>query len=508
MGSNNTGELSAIIEALLFALENDYQKVHIFSDSTWAIQVVTGRWRAKSHKVMVEQAQRLARSSGMEVKLEWIKAHAGHAGNELADMLANLGKNDHEPSGGRTLPFQVLTSPAPTGGNHTSKQVVSALKEASQASLPFHRRSPRTPWIREATLVALEAATQAEAAGHREATSLRNQAKRMARKDRVHWVHAQLASDPTGTYSTVWTTVRRQREGFSGKKSNLLQNGVPQPWSRTHEVFRDHLANSQWAPKTIPPDLVQDRVSKPPLFPTESDEPLFTLDELRSAIRRIKPNKAPGPDELPADLFTILDPDSEQLLLKVYNSAWTSETTPQEWSEATVVSIFKGKGSDSLPENYRPISLLNAIYKLYAAMLQARLLESCEHKLRPTQFGFRPHRSTLHPLFTVRRAMEWSTMTNTPLHLLFLDWKQAFDSLDHTAMLEALARLGLSSKMLAAVRSIYRDPKFFTKGFQGQIATGTVGSGIRQGCPLSPYLFILVLTVIFHDTDELLLSRV
>ena len=199
---------------------------------------------------------------------------------------------------------------------------------------------------------------------------------------------------------------------------------APQPWSRTHEVLRDHLANNQWAPKTIPPDLVQDRVSKPPLFPTESDEPLFTLDELRSAIRRIKPNKAPGPDELPADLFTILDPDSEQLLLKVYNSAWTSETTPQEWSEATVVSIFKGKGSDSLPENYRPISLLNAVYKLYAAMLQARLLESCEHKLRPTQFGFRPH-PTLHPLFTVRRAMEWSTMTNTPLHLLFLDWKQA-----------------------------------------------------------------------------------
>ena len=506
VGSNNTGELSAIIEALLFALEHEYKRVQIFSDSTWAIQVVTGRWRAKTHKSMVEQAQRLCRQSGMEVKLEWVKAHAGHEGNEMADQLANLGKNEHEPAGGRTLPFQILASPAPKS-DHTSKDLVTALKAASKHELPYHRRVPRTPWIQEATLLALERATQAEASGQEDATKLRNQAKRMARKDRVRWIHQQLASDPTGAYSAVWSTVRRQRKGFVGRKSHIMQDGIPQPWSRTHEVFRDHLANKQWAAKTIPQNKVEERQSKQPLYPKESDEPLFTLQELRAAINRIKPNKAPGPDELPADVFTILDPDSELLLLSVYNAAWDNQTTPPEWSEALVVSIFKGKGSDALPENYRPISLLNAVYKLYAAMLQARLLESCEHKLRPTQYGFRPHRSTLHPLFTVRRAMEWSTMTNTPLHLLFLDWKQAFDSLDHTAMLEALERLGLSGKMLAAVGSIYHSPTFSTKGFQGQLAHGTVGSGIRQGCPLSPYLFILVLTVIFHDTDDLLMSR-
>ena len=100
-----------------------------------------------------------------------------------------------------------------------------------------------------------------------------------------------------------------------------------------------------------------------------------------------------------------------------------------------------------------------------------------------------------------------SEITNNPLNLLFLDWKQAFDSLDHNAMLIALERFGLSSRALKIISSLYTEPMFFTKGINDQTATGTVGSGIRQGCPLSPYLFLLVLTVIFEDVDQELLSQ-
>ena len=98
-------------------------------------------------------------------------------------------------------------------------------------------------------------------------------------------------------------------------------------------------------------------------------------------------------------------------------------------------------------------------------------------------------------------------MTNHNLQLLFLDWKQAFDSLDHTAMLEALNRFGLSDRMVSNIRSIYSAPTFQTKGPEGAIAEGKVGAGIRQGCPLSPYLFIIVLRVIFHDLDEELVRK-
>ena len=98
-------------------------------------------------------------------------------------------------------------------------------------------------------------------------------------------------------------------------------------------------------------------------------------------------------------------------------------------------------------------------------------------------------------------------MTARPLNFLFLDWKQAFDSLDHTAMLCALKRFGLASDMIDIISSLYTDPTFSVKGRSDQNATGKVSSGIRQGCPLSPYLFIIVLSVIFEDLDGILFIR-
>ena len=191
----------------------------------------------------------------------------------------------------------------------------------------------------------------------------------------------------------------------------------------------------------------------------------------------------------------------------LYNDTLHSRTTPHSWKEARVVSIYKGKGTDTDASNYCPISLLNVTYKFFAAMLQSRLAQTCEAKLRRTQHGFRPQRSTVHPIFVLRRAMEWSNMTARPLNFLFLDWKQAVDSLDHTAMIIALKGFGLASDLIDIILSLYTDATFTVMGRSDQTATGKVSSGIRQGCPLSPYLFIIALSVIFEDLDGVLLDK-
>ena len=69
----------------------------------------------------------------------------------------------------------------------------------------------------------------------------------------------------------------------------------------------------------------------------------------------------------------LLDEDNTQALLQFCNQIWEKGELLNEWKETIVVSIYKNKGKDTDPANYRPISLLNSIYKVFAAMLQTRL---------------------------------------------------------------------------------------------------------------------------------------
>ena len=487
VGSNNTGELTAIIEALLYALEQGCGRADIYSDSQWAINVITGRWRAKSHKTLVGRAHTLSTQTGMTVSFHWVKAHAGTEGNEKADALANAGRTQGRNGGSKMVPPD--TPPQDHTPTMSADTMVHAMKQAAADHFPYKERRAHTPWIKDHTLQLLAQARAAQADGHEDWKTQRNKAKRAARRDRIDWVHDQLLADPDASHSPLWNAVRRQKKGFVGKKSHPIVNGKPVPWSKSHAAFRDHLEGSQWAPPNIPDHTAARRRARPGLRPQLPDEGRFTLDDLQRAIQKSKGGKAPGPDQVRNELFMLLDREGEAALLSIYNKCWEEGDIPGPWAEAIVVSIYKGKGLDTDVTNYRPISLLNTIYKIYAAMLQHRLAKSSEHFLRSRQYGFREGRGTQQPIFVLRRAMEWAEMTNKPLQLLFLDWKQAFDSLDHTAMLEALRRFGVSELMLKTIQAIYQSPTFYTRGPDHTAAAGSVHSGIRQGCPLSPSIY-------------------
>ena len=149
VGSNNTGELTAIAEALLFAVEHEYTHVTIHTDSLWARNVISGLWKAKTNKALVHTAKRLVKRMGLHVQIHWIKGHAGHAGNEKADRLAEQGKLTAQSCGGRqmTLPPET-TPPARTTPQHNLASAMEAA--AKQVFSPYERR-PRKPWISDHT---------------------------------------------------------------------------------------------------------------------------------------------------------------------------------------------------------------------------------------------------------------------------------------------------------------------------------------------------------------------
>ena len=284
VGSNNTGELTAILEAALLAHERSYRQVIIHSDSQWAINVLKGRWKAKKHKTMVNYIRAVLRSIG-QLHLQWVKAHVGQEGNERADKLANQGRQSAFVQG-TTAPFPDHSAPR----SDNSDTLEARMFAAAKLVFPTQKLAPRRPWITENTLNKLAQARAASANGEDNAKHLLYQAKRSAKKDRVQWVHDQLLADPRADHSAVWKVVRNQKKGFQGRKSHVHVDGKPVPWSRTHVAFRDHYAQKQWHKRPN-----SDEHAAIPLRPTKPDQGDFTLEDLQEAIGKIKKRKGTRP---------------------------------------------------------------------------------------------------------------------------------------------------------------------------------------------------------------------
>ena len=108
-------------------------------------------------------------------------------------------------------------------------------------------------------------------------------------------------------------------------------------------------------------------------------------------------------------------------------------------------------------------------------------------------------RSTSHAIFLARRLQDIAEKDGSNIAIILLDWEKAFDKIDHERPLEALYRIGVPSKLLFLVENIYTSPGFNVSVNEGESDFHIQKRGIRQGCLLSPYLFTLVMSVIFQD---------
>ena len=198
--------------------------------------------------------------------------------------------------------------------------------------------------------------------------------------------------------------------------------------------------------------------------------------------------------------FSWLNSENKTWFLRLVNLSWSNQYAPEDLFFARVVPIYK-KGDTDDPANYRPISLLNSFYKLYMILIRQRLQVVLEDTLTQTQYGFRPSRSTSHALFLTRRMQDIAEQQGSNLIITFLDWKQAFDKVQHDKLYIALNRLGIHDHFIQVIKNCYRNPCFFVEDEFGKSLPKRQRSGIRQGCPLSPYLFVLVMNVIDNDVN-------
>ena len=166
---------------------------------------------------------------------------------------------------------------------------------------------------------------------------------------------------------------------------------------------------------------------------------------------------------------------------------------PEKWLEANIILLFK-KGDLMNPVNYRPIALLNSVYKIIATHAKRELLAAAiEHSIiHPTQFGGLPNRRCQDHIFNLLSTFPESAA----FYSLYIDFNKAFNSVPHTTLFTVLTRLNFPTPLVSLIQSLYRAPRDFPVVSGHTHSSHLQTRGVRQGCPMSPIVFCLYLNVL------------
>ena len=222
----------------------------------------------------------------------------------------------------------------------------------------------------------------------------------------------------------------------------------------------------------------------------ETEDEDIKMEEVQIAIRKVKVRKSPGADEIHPEMIKSQGREADKLLHAICQQAWRMKQVPDDWKRGIIVPIHK-KGSTMDCSNYRGITMLSVPGKIYARILEARLREKVEDKIEEQQSGFRPGRSVQDHIFTTRQVIEKFIERNKDLHICFIDLEKAFDTVRREELWLSLREHNVEKNLIDAIKSFYYKATGAVRVASNLSQEFEVGIGVRQGCILSPLLFII-----------------
>jgi hypothetical protein len=165
----------------------------------------------------------------------------------------------------------------------------------------------------------------------------------------------------------------------------------------------------------------------------------------------MKNGKAAGADNIPAEVLKADPYMSADILLSLFQDIWQKEKVPKERKEGIIINVPK-KGDLSQCRNWRGVTLLPVISKIFNKILLERIKNSLEMGLQKEQAGFRHNRSCIDQINTFKVIMEQSVKFQSPLCMLFVDYQKAFDSLSRACIWDEIKVRGLPRKLINIIK--------------------------------------------------------
>jgi hypothetical protein len=326
--------------------------------------------------------------------------------------------------------------------------------------------------------------------------------KRGARHDKREFVHglteeAEMAANQNNMKRLYEITRALSGKNFNpsrpvkDRNGNTITNDAEQR-TRWVEHFEEILNRP---PPPVTPDI-------PP-----AEEPLRvntnppTKAEIEKAIKSLKNGKAAGPDGIPPEALKADAAATAEMLHPLLLKIWEQEQVPADWKLGYLVKLPK-KGDLSQCGNWRGIMLLSIPSKVLTRIILERLKEALDKRLRSEQAGFRQDRSCTDHIATLRIIIEQSIEWQSPLYTTFVDFEKAFDSVDRETIWKLMQHYGIPPKLVSIIQQLYEDSSCQIIHNRKLTNSFVVKTGVRQGCMLSPTIFLIVMDWIMRRTTE------
>lgn len=221
----------------------------------------------------------------------------------------------------------------------------------------------------------------------------------------------------------------------------------------------------------------------------ELNAPLL-LDELGAAAAALANDKCPGPDGAPVEFYKAHWQTVGPLVHQCITRGIEEDNFPEFLTKGTIV-LLKKKADQRLLANKRPITLLNTIYKIGAKAIQRRVTPILQRIISPEQSAFLPGRNIHHTLFLLSEMLHQAKKLGHDHILLKLDVCKAFKSMEWQYILATVEKAGMNGILSGFLKASFRSASSNIIINGRPTPSFKLARSVRQGCPLSPLIFIL-----------------
>lgn len=228
----------------------------------------------------------------------------------------------------------------------------------------------------------------------------------------------------------------------------------------------------------------------------EKCEQQITRTELYDALKTFKKGKSPGNDGLSAEFYLHFWSTIEMPLFEAFKYCIIQNELSPTMKQGTICLIPKPEKDILFIENWRPITLLNVDYKIFASVFAKRLKTGLQDVISETQTGFMSNRHISSNIRLIFDLLDYSEYINSEALILFLDFYKAFDTIEHNFLFLTLQNFGFGPNFVSTVQMLYKNINSCVMLYPHTTSRFPVKRSVRQGCPLAPFLFLLTVELL------------